>query len=116
MKPGKLNLTIYQGRTWRREVRLATTAGPVDLSGATLRMHVRTTVEAIMTLLELTEANGRALITDAPAGNITLLVSATDTALLTFSSGVYDLEIEYANGIVDPLLYGKVNLVKEVTR
>jgi hypothetical protein len=116
MKPGKLNLTIYQGSTWRRVVRLATPAGAVDLSGATVRMHVRATVAATTTLLELTEANGRALITDAAAGEIVLLVSATDTAALTFTSGVYDLEIEYADGVVERILEGAMKLSKEVTR
>jgi DUF4097 and DUF4098 domain-containing protein YvlB len=116
MTPGKLNLTIYQGSTWRRVIRLATVAGAVDLSGATARMHVRATVATTTTLLELTESNGRALITDAANGEITLLISATDTVLLTFTSGVYDLEIEYASGTVDRVLYGTVKLSKEVTR
>jgi hypothetical protein len=116
MKPGKLNLTIYQGSTWRRVVRLATPAGAVDLSGATVRMHARSTVAATTTLLELTEANGRALITDAAAGEITLLVSAADTALLSFTSAVYDLEIEYAGGVVERILEGAMKLSKEVTR
>jgi hypothetical protein len=116
MKPGKLNLTIYQGSTWRRVVRLATPAGAVDLSGATVRMHVRAKVTTATTLLELTEANGRALLTDAAGGEITLLVGAADTAALTFDSAVYDLEIEYAGGTVDRVLYGAVKLSKEVTR
>jgi hypothetical protein len=79
-------------------------------------MHLRTTVDATTTLLELTEANGRALITDAAAGEITLQVSAADTALLTFTSAVYDLEIEFSGGVVDRVLEGTVKLSKEVTR
>jgi len=116
MTPGALNLTIYQGSTWRRVVRLATDAGAVNLSGATVRMHLRATVAAPTTLLELTEANGRALITDAAAGEITLLIDAAATALLSFGRAVYDLEIEYAGGEVDRLLEGAVTLSKEVTR
>jgi hypothetical protein len=116
MTPGKLNLTIYQGSTWRRVIRLATVAGAVDLSGATARMHVRATVATTTTLLELTESNGRALITDAAAGEITLLVSAATTALLSFASAVYDLEIEYAGGVVERVLEGNMKLSKEVTR
>ncbi|HOX59643.1 MAG TPA: hypothetical protein PLC99_22405 [Verrucomicrobiota bacterium] len=42
MTPGKLALTIYQGATFRRVLRLTDSAGdPIDLSGATVRMHVR---------------------------------------------------------------------------
>jgi hypothetical protein len=117
MTPGKLTLTIYQGSTFRRVVRLADDAGgAIDLTGATARMHVRAAITDTATLLELTEANGRALVTDAVGGEITLLVSAADTALLTFTTGVYDLEIEYSDGTVDRVLYGKVTLSKEVTR
>lgn len=117
MTPGKLALTIYQGATFRRVVRLKDDAGDaIDLSGATVRMHVRAKVTTATTLLELNEANGRALITDAAGGEITLLVSAADTAALTFDSAVYDLEIEYAGSMVDRVLYGAVKLSKEVTR
>ncbi len=117
MTPGKLNLTIYQGATFRRVVRLADDAGDaIDLTGATVRMHIRAALLDTATLIELTEANGRALVTDAVDGEITLLISATDTALLTFTSGVYDLEIQYLGGTVDRVLYGKVTLSKEVTR
>lgn len=117
MTPGKLNLTIYQGATFSRLIRLKDDDGDaIDLSGATVRMHIRATVTATATLLELTEANGRALVTDAAAGEITLLISATDTALLTFTTAVYDLEIEYLTGVVDRVLYGGVTLSLEVTR
>lgn len=117
MTPGKLPLTIYQGTTFRRVIRLTDSAGdPIDLSGATVRMHVRTKISDTATLLELTEDNGRALVSDAVEGEITLLVSDEDTASLDFTSGVYDLEIEYSNGTVDRVLYGTVKLSKEVTR
>ena len=117
MTPGKLNLTIYQGATFSRLIRLKDDDGDaIDLSGATARMHIRTTLPATTTLIELNEANGRALVTDAAAGEITLLISATDTALLTFDTAVYDLEIQYLSGVVDRVLYGKVSLSKEVTR
>jgi len=115
MTPGVLNLTIYQGATFRRVVRLAATT-PIDLSGCTARMHVRAQIDDAETLIELTEANGRALVTDAVNGEVTLLIDAEDTAALDFTSAVYDLEIEYSNGFVDRVLQGSVKLKKEVTR
>lgn len=117
MTPGKLNLTIYQGSTFRRVIRLTDPNGDaIDLSGATARMQVRETIDDEDVLLELNEDNGRATITDAAGGEITLLVEADDTELLDFTTGVYDIEIEYADGSVDRVLYGKATLSKEVTR
>jgi hypothetical protein len=116
MTPGKLNLTIYQGATFRRVVRLADDAGEaINLTGAVARMHIRATVDATDTLIELDDSNGRAVVTDAANGEITLMIADEDTGLLT-DGGVYDLEIEYSNGTVDRVLYGKATLSKEVTR
>jgi hypothetical protein len=117
MTPGKLNLIIYQGTTFKRILRLKdSTDTAIDLSGATVRMHVRSSLSDTATLLELDEDNGRAVVSDAVNGEVTLLVSDEDTTLLDFSSAVYDLEIEYSNGTVDRVLYGSVKLSKEVTR
>jgi len=97
MTPGKLTLTIYQGATWRRVIRLAdSNDDPIDLTGATVRMHVRATVSDTATLIELTEANGRATVTDAENGEVTLLISATDTAALSFGKALVNLAIETA--------------------
>lgn len=117
MTPGKLALTMYQGATFKRIIRLTdSTPTAIDLTGATVRMHVRSTISDADTLIELTEANGRATVTDAENGEVTLLISATDTAALSFSKAVYDLEIEYHDGTVDRVLAGTVTLSKEVTR
>lgn len=117
MTPGKLNLTIYQGATFKRVMRLKDSANAaIDLTGSTVRMHVRATMSDTTTIIELDEDNGRAVVSDAENGEITLLISDEDTALLDFTSGVYDLEIEYSNGTVDRVLAGSVKLSKEVTR
>lgn len=117
MTPGKLNLIFYQGSTFKRIIRLTdSTAAPINLTGATVRMHVRVTMSDTTPIIELDEDNGRALVTDAVNGEVTLLISATDTAALDFASGVYDLEIEYSDGTVDRVLAGTVKLSKEVTR
>lgn len=79
-------------------------------------MQIRATIAATDTIIDLTQTNGRAQVTAPDSGEITLLITDEDTAALNFTSGVYDLEIEYADGTVDRVLYGKVALSKEVTR
>lgn len=87
---------------------------PSSLSGVTARMQIRAKVNSTTTLDELTTENGKIVIDDT-AKTITVLVSATDTALYTFSSAVYSLEV-ISGVIVTPLIYGNITLDKEITR
>lgn len=87
---------------------------PVDLTGVTARMHLREKLESTTTILELTTENG-GVIVDNTEKTITLFISPTATAALTFTSAVYSLELIKA-GDVTPFITGSVSLVKEVTR
>lgn len=85
---------------------------PVDLTGATARMQIRAGVGGAL-LLELTTENGGLAITGP--GTLTRTLSATETAALTWTDGVYDLEVEYADGTVQRYLQGAVTVSREVT-
>lgn len=88
---------------------------PVNLTGFTARMQIRSTLEDTTVLVSLTTENG-GIILGGVAGTIALLLTAAATAAFTFSNAVYDLEIIDAGGIVTRLLSGNVILSKEVTR
>jgi len=45
-----------------------------------------------------------------------LLVAAADTGAITWQRGKYDLELVSSTGVVTRLLYGDVEVSKEVTR
>lgn len=85
---------------------------PVDLTGATARMQIRARIGGEL-LLELTTDNGGLAITGH--GTLTRTLSAAQTAALTWTEGVYDLEIEYADGTVQRYLQGAVTVSREVT-
>lgn len=85
---------------------------PVDLTGATARMQIRAQVGGAV-LLELTTANGGLALTGP--GTITRSLSAAQTAALTWTEAVYDLEVEYADGTVQRYLQGDVTVSREVT-
>lgn len=87
---------------------------PVDLTGYTARMHVRTAVATASTTIELTTANGRIALGGA-TGTITLQLSATDTAALAAKRYVYDLEL-VSGTTVTRLLQGAFTVSAEVTR
>jgi hypothetical protein len=87
---------------------------PVDLTGYTARMQIRSKLEDLTVLTELTTENNRILI-DNTLKTITLTIPASVTAALNFQSAVYSLEL--VNGSeVTPFIGGTVSLVKEVTR
>lgn len=85
---------------------------PVDLIGAKARMQIRPQIGGPV-LLELTTENGGLAITDP--GTIERTISAAETAALTWTEGVYDLEVEYADGTVQRYLQGVVTVSREVT-
>lgn len=87
---------------------------PVDLSGYTARMQIRSKVTSEDVLLELTTENG-GIILNNTLKTITVLITPIQTAALTFSSAVYSLEMEKA-GEVTQLIAGNITLIKEVTR
>lgn len=91
---------------------------PVDLTGYTPRMKIKGKVGG--TVLASTEAgdsplNVLTIAIDAASHTITLLIAATATDDFTWKSGVYDLEMVSADGVVTAILTGKVTVSKEVT-
>ena len=105
---------VYEGRD-RVSGELKWTATPVDLTGATAKMEVRSDT-AIGVVLELSTANGRITI-DGPNGVLTLRVAAADTAALSLVDfpARYDLLLTYADTTVDRILEGLVRLNPAVT-
>ncbi len=117
MTAGRLNLVIEQGATFALALTVDDSGTPRDLTGNTMRMSIRETIDDTDPLLSLTTENGRITILDQGdyPGAFTISLAATDTDDLDFTSGVYDLEV--VDGVnVERLLQGKVKLSPEVTR
>lgn len=117
-KPAKLKFTIYQGATFRKRL---TWSGPtvphtpIDLTGCTARMQVRSEVESPAVLLSLTTENGGIALGGA-LGTVDLYISDEDTGAITWETGVWDLEIVHPGGEVTRLAQGSVGVSPEVTR
>ena len=88
---------------------------PVDLTGFKARMTIKNRVGGTVLCTLTTEFGGIAI--DAAAKLITLNISAVDTAAMTFTTGVYDLEMVSGAtpAVVTALLFGCVTVTKEVT-
>lgn len=116
MSAGTHTITIEQGATFTSLMTWYTDdtrETPVNLTGYTAKMQIRSRIGDETVLLELSTENGRITL-GGVAGTILLTISATDTEDLTFEQGVYDLEL-IDDGTVTRLLQGVVQIQKEVT-
>lgn len=114
MPAGIYHFTCEQGATFTRDVEVTNFDDSIrDLSGYTARMQVRKDLESASALVELTTENGRISVTPN-TGTVSLTITAADTAALEFS-GIYDLELIGASGVVERLLQGNFHLDENVT-
>jgi hypothetical protein len=114
MTAANVDLTIEQGATWVYQLTLKTTAGAAyDVTGYTIRMHIREDIRDTTPLETLTTTDGEISIS---TNVVTLSLSATATAALSFHEAVYDIEMQSGAGVVTRIMEGRVILDKEVTR
>lgn len=88
---------------------------PIDMTGYTARMQLRSKLDSSTIIEELNTENGKIVI-DNVNKTIKLIISADNTSAYTFSSAVYSLELISSGGQVTPFANGIITLVKEVTR
>lgn len=116
MAAAEYDFTIEQGATFPLICTYKDDTGAAqDLTGFTARMQIRENLSATAVLLELNTENGRINIEGAD-GRVELLLTADETAAITWKRGVYDLEIESPDGEVKRLLKGRITVDREVTR
>lgn len=88
---------------------------PIDMTSFTARMAIKDAVGDVVALVSLTKANG-GIVIDNILKTVTIVMTAAATALFTWESGVYDLEMIAADGVtVTELCRGNVKVIKEVT-
>ena len=110
------DFVVEQGANWERVIWLRDDRNNVvSLSGYTALMQVRLTPDSASALLELSTENGKISIS-ADLGQITLALTAAQTATLAFSEGVYDLQItKTSTGKVTRVLEGNFVVSPSVT-
>jgi hypothetical protein len=115
MSAGLYRIWCEQGATFTLPLVWKQADGtPVDLTGYSAQMDVRTSKTAETAVVELTTINGRITLGGA-TGEITLMIPATITATLDPAAYVYDLEL--IQGVtVYRILEGTFVVDGEVTR
>jgi hypothetical protein len=116
MPAGNYDMLCEQGATFqRRFLWQDESEQPINLTGYTARMQVRTSVKSSESVVELTTEND-AIVLYPDSGAIELVLSAEDTAELPAKQCVYDLEMVSTSGFVTRLLQGTFVISPEVTR
>lgn len=112
-----MHLRIDQGATLRKRFvwRSGPLAAPVDLTGYSARMQIRSSAASATVLASLTTADA-SITLGGTAGTIDLHITAAQTAAFTWTTGVWDLELESPTGDVRRLLSGTAEVTPEVTR
>jgi hypothetical protein len=85
---------------------------PVDMTGYTARLTIKDRVGGAILLALVSPTN---IVIDNTEHTITLDILATATAAMTFTKGVYDLEMVSPAGVVTTIFSGNVVVTKEVT-
>lgn len=110
------NLSIDQGSPFVQEFIVKNPDNSnKDLTGYTARMQFRTSYSSSTVYLDATTVNGKLSI-HIPTSKCSIVLSAADTALLSYSEYVYDIEIVDATSIPTRMVQGTVQINPEVTR
>jgi hypothetical protein len=110
------DLLIEQGANYSQEFVYRDSSGnPINLTGYTARMQIRSTYESASPMIDLTTDN-YGIILGGAAGTVALGMSAATTDALTAGRGVYDLELISGLGFVTRMLQGVVTISRNVTR
>lgn len=116
MPAAKKNLSIEQYATFfKRLTWRDVKKRPINLTGWTAVLQMRTNAASPDVLFELSTANGRIVI-DPLKGVIDLSITDEDTGSLAFSSAAYDLSLYAPGGQRYRLIEGKVLVSPGVTR
>lgn len=116
MAAATYDFDIEQGATLLKPIVWKDSTGtPVNLTGYTARMQVRSSTASPDVLLEMTSTNGKIQITPS-TGTVTLVFSAATTAAITWKRGKYDLEMVSSDGTVTRLIEGQISVSQEITR
>jgi hypothetical protein len=109
--PADQDLTIVRGDTETLVVTMTTDGTtPVNITGRTYRAQIRSSQDSTTV-----KASFTCTVTNGAAGQVTCVLSATDSAALPVGIAYWDLE-ENATGTVSTVLSGTVTVLADVTR
>ena len=113
MAAGTYNFTVEQGTTFIRSLSLQENGSAMNLAGYSVASQMRSTHDSSTVVGTFTCS-----VSNASAGQISMLMSASTSGAIEEGVYVYDIEITNSSGTgsVTRILQGKVTVTPEVTR
>lgn len=116
MSAGRYNFSIERGASFIRTIMYMDPDDiGIDLAGAEVRMQIRDNYSSTEPAIDANSTNGGIIKTGNP-GEFTINLTPELTGAVSFNQGVYDVEVEYADGTVERILEGRVKIVRQVTQ
>lgn len=111
-------MPVYQGAYFSQTfiIKSQATGLAVDVTGWTFRVQVRDNVADATSLLELTTANGGFVVTNGPAGQVTLKITAAQATALPVGKMHFDVMRTDVNPGPTRLFGGTFKVKQPVTR
>lgn len=117
MTAGVHNFTIEQGADFSLPLLYQDENGnPIDLTGWSADMMIRTTVDSPTPLISLSSSLGGGITLGGPAGTIVISIDETTTQQFAGGIAVYDLLLLNSLGKHERTLQGQVFISPAVTR
>jgi hypothetical protein len=109
------NTVIEQGADWYVNFQWKDSTGtPINVTGYTAALQIRTSPLAKTTVLSLT--NGSGITITGATGLFAIHATAAQTTAITNGTYAYDMEITSGSGVVTRLVQGTINVSPQVTR
>jgi hypothetical protein len=114
--PANHDFTIYKNETFDKTltIRDKETESPLDLTGYSADLDVRSSAEDVSEALTFTSGSGLTL--GGTNGTVRLQKTASETGALTSGRYVYDLRLVDGSGDSEYILEGQFNVYDTVTR
>jgi hypothetical protein len=106
------SVKMFRGDTWKRSWIIGGLENPVNLEGASARLHLRDAKGILK--VEATIGNGRISITPA-TGRIDLRVEGADMILDPNDSYSFDLELTMTDGVIKTIEQEKLKISADIT-
>ena len=120
MAAARLNLVIEKGAKFTKRLTWQDSAkAPISLAVYEARMQIRDTIDSTAFEVELTSLGGDIVLEAAAVtGQIDITIGAVATDAVSFTQGVYDLELYNPSDVDDVirLVGGAVEVIGGVTR
>ena len=109
-----VTLGVRQGYEFSKVIKWNKDGAPVNLTGYTADMDIKTSADAETAIISLTTENGRIAFNEA-AGEIILSISAEDTTDIPAGEYVFTLTLTSPGGVLTRLMTGYFVVPPEVT-